>query len=149
MKLQSPIRRGRKGGFTLVEVLLALALSGLLLVAATSLLITLSRAWADRPAARDAFDAHVDGVARFLVTIMDKATMSPKNTEAKSPIFLDQPVGFSDADDPLISFFVREAPPLLVWPRGLAPRVQKWTENFGDPGRGRPDFRQFSGFFPK
>jgi prepilin-type N-terminal cleavage/methylation domain-containing protein len=131
MKLYSSSRGGRKGassrgkksGFTLVEVLLALALSGLLLVAATSLLITLSRAWADRPAVRDAFDAHVDGVARFLVTIMDKATMPPKASDAKSPIFLDQPVGFSEADDPLISFFVREAPPLLVWPRGLAPRV--------------------------
>ena len=73
---------GRKG-FTLVEVLLALAISGLLLTAATSLLITLSRAWAERPATRDAFDAHVDGVARFFVSIMDKATMAPGSENAK------------------------------------------------------------------
>jgi prepilin-type N-terminal cleavage/methylation domain-containing protein len=110
-------------GFTLVEVLLALAISGLLLTAATSLLITLSRAWAERPATRDAFDAHVDGVARFFVSVMDKATMAPGSENAKSPIFLDRPVDFSDAEDPLISFFVREAPPVLVWSHGLAPRV--------------------------
>jgi prepilin-type N-terminal cleavage/methylation domain-containing protein len=116
------VMHGRKG-FTLVEVLLALAISGLLLTAATSLLITLSRAWAERPATRDAFDAHVDGVARFFISIMDKATMAPGSENAKSPIFLDRPVDFSDVEDPLISFFVREAPPVLFWPHGLAPRV--------------------------
>ena len=121
-KVGVPVKHGRRG-FTLVEVLLALAISGLLLTAATSLLITLSRAWAERPATRDAFDAHVDGVARFFVSIMDKATMAPGSENAKSPIFLDRPVDFSDVEDPLISFFVREAPPVLVWPHGLAPRV--------------------------
>ena len=112
-----------RGAFTLIEVLIALAIAGLVLSAATSLLVTISRAWADRPATRDAFDAHVNGVGRFLVTLMDKATMPPGPSGQTGPISLGRPIGFSDTEDPLVSFFVREAPPLLVWPRGLAPRV--------------------------
>jgi len=40
-------------GFSLVEVLLALAIGGLVLMAASSLLVTISQAWANRPATRD------------------------------------------------------------------------------------------------
>ena len=64
----------RKGGFSMIEVLLALAIGGLVLTAASSLLITISRAWAERPATRDAFDAHVNGVAHFLTAILEEAT---------------------------------------------------------------------------
>ena len=53
----------RVRGFTMVEVLLAMALGGLVLAAASALLVTLAQAWANRPATRDAFDAHVNGVA--------------------------------------------------------------------------------------
>ena len=47
-----------KRGFTMVEVLLALSIGSLVLISATSLLMTISQAWANRPATRDAFDAH-------------------------------------------------------------------------------------------
>ena len=62
-------------------------------------------------------------VAKDIATLMDKATMPPGSSGQTGPISLGRPVGFSDTEDPLVSFFVREAPPLLVWPRGLAPRV--------------------------
>ena len=65
----------KKQGFSMVEVLLALAIGGLVLTAATSLLITISNAWANRPATRDAFDAHVNGVANFLSAIIEEATL--------------------------------------------------------------------------
>ncbi|MFP6886578.1 MAG: type II secretion system protein, partial [Opitutales bacterium] len=95
-----------RGAFTLIEVLIALAIAGLVLSAATSLLVTISRAWADRPATRDAFDAHVNGVGRFLATLMDKATMPPGSSGQTGPINLGRPIGFSDTEDPLVSFFV-------------------------------------------
>ena len=50
----------------MIELLLAMAIGGMLLVGAVSLLVTMSQAWANRPAAEDAFDAHVNGVANFL-----------------------------------------------------------------------------------
>ena len=64
----------RNHGFSLVEVLLALAVGGVVLMAASSLLVTISQAWANRPATRDAFDAHVNGVAHFLTAMLEEAT---------------------------------------------------------------------------
>ena len=63
-------------GFTIMEVLLALSIGGLVLVTATSLLVTISQAWAKRPATRDFFDAHVNGVADFLSSVLDQAGIS-------------------------------------------------------------------------
>ena len=110
-------------GFSMIEVLLALAIGGLVLTAATSLLITISRAWAERPATRDAFDAHVNGVAHFLTAVLEEATLPILNRSGDQAIDLQRPVGYSDSEDPLIHFYMREAPPLLVWPGGPASRV--------------------------
>ncbi|MBG29002.1 MAG: hypothetical protein CMI31_03220 [Opitutae bacterium] len=103
-------------GFTLIEVLLALAVASLILIAATSLLVTLSRAWAERPAAREAFDAHVNGVARFLTTTLSKAVPTPLLPNEPA-IRLDRPIGLDEIDAPLISFSLKDAPPVLYWPR--------------------------------
>lgn len=108
--------RRNKTGFTLIEVLLALAIASLVLIAATSLLVTLSRAWAERPAAREAFDAHVNGVARFLTSTLAKAVPSPLLPKEPA-IRLDHPIGHDEIEAPLISFSLKEAPPVLYWPR--------------------------------
>ncbi len=113
----------KEKGFSMIEVLLALAIGGLVLTAATSLLITISRAWAERPATRDAFDAHVNGVAHFLTAVLEEATLPTINRSGDQIIDLQRPVGFSESEDPLVHFFLREAPPLLVWPDGPASRV--------------------------
>ena len=106
----------RSRGFTLIEVLLALALASLLLISATSLLVNLSKAWVKRPATRDAFDSHVNGVARFLGATLNKAVpsvLSPKD----SSIRLEHPIGFDEINPPLITFSLQEAPPVLYWAR--------------------------------
>ena len=83
----------RKRGFSMIEVLLALTIGGLVLMAATSLLITISRAWAERPATRDAFDAHVNGVAHFLTAVLEEATLATLNRSGDDVIDLQRPVG--------------------------------------------------------
>ena len=112
-----------KKGFSLVEVLLALAVGGIVLMAASSLLVTISQAWANRPATRDAFDAHVNGIAHFLTAMLEEASGSGANSKGNNVIELARPVGFSDRDDPLIKFYLPEAPPFFYWPHGLASRV--------------------------
>ena len=110
-------------GFSMIEVLLALVIGGLVLTAATALLITISGAWANRPATRDAFDAHVNGVAYFLNSTIEEAVL-PDVVKAGSERFdLRRPVGFSRSDDPLIHFYLKEGPPLFFWPNGPAPRI--------------------------
>ena len=75
-----------KKGFSLVEVLLALAVGGIVLMAASSLLVTISQAWANRPATRDAFDAHVNGIAHFLTAMLEEASGSGANSKGNNVI---------------------------------------------------------------
>jgi len=122
------VRKGK--GFSLVEVLLALAIGGLILTAATALLVTISQAWANRPATRDAFDAHVNGVANFLTAMLEEATLPEGINSAKKAISLDRVPGFSETDDPLVRFYLREAPPLFFWPEpgAVASRVHGFLQ---------------------
>ena len=101
-------------GFSLIEVLLALAVGGIVLMAASSLLVTISQAWANRPATRDAFDAHVNGIAHFLTAVFEEATYPNENSKSFGGVELERPVGFSDREDPLIKCFLPEAPPFFI-----------------------------------
>ena len=113
----------KKRGFSMIELLLAMAIGGMLLVGAVSLLVTMSQAWANRPATRDAFDAHVNGVANFLQATLEEASLPSAKGAGNKIVDLQRPVGFSDSDEPLIHFYLKEAPPLFVWPNGVASRV--------------------------
>jgi len=110
-------------GFTLVEVLLALSIGSLILVAATALLITIAQSWANRPATRDAFLSHVNGVSNFLSVILEEASFSITSKAGDPLVNLKRPTGFSSTDDPLVHFFLKEAPPLFYSPHGPAVRV--------------------------
>lgn len=121
-------------GFSLVEVLLALAIGGLVLMAASALLVTISQSWANRPATRDAFDAHVNGVAHFLTAILEEATAPGFVGKDNHAVGLGRPVGFSESDDPLIRFYLRAAPPLFFWPYGPATRVHAYMNLDGRDG---------------
>ena len=88
----------------MIELLLAMAIGGMLLVGAVSLLVTMSQAWANRPATRDAFDAHVNGVANFLQATLEEASLPSAKGAGNKIVDLQRPVGFSDSDEPLIHF---------------------------------------------
>ena len=121
-------------GFTLVEVLLALSIGSLVLVAATSLLITIAQAWANRPATRDAFLSHVNGVSNFLSIILEEASFSIASKAGDPLIDLKRPTGFSSTDDPLVHFFLKEAPPLFFSPHGPAVRIHTFIYPDQDEG---------------
>ena len=118
----------KQPGFSLVEVLLALAVGGLVLMSASSLLVTISQSWANRPATRDAFDAHVNGIAHFLTAVLEEATLAKEGSGDADMVELLRPVGFSETKDPLIKFYLREAPPLFFWPHGLASRIHVYFQ---------------------
>jgi prepilin-type N-terminal cleavage/methylation domain-containing protein len=118
----------KQPGFSLVEVLLALAVGGLVLMSASSLLVTISQSWANRPATRDAFDAHVNGIAHFLTAVLEEATLAKEGSGGADMVELLRPVGFSETKDPLIKFYLREASPLFFWPHGLASRVHVYFQ---------------------
>jgi prepilin-type N-terminal cleavage/methylation domain-containing protein len=55
----------RSGGFTLLEVILAVTIAGALLAAAATLMVAVTNAWLQRQD-RHFFEDHVDGVTEFL-----------------------------------------------------------------------------------
>lgn len=126
--------KSRRNGFTLVEVLLALSIGSLVLVAATALLITIAQSWANRPATRDAFLSHVNGVSNFLTIILEEASFSITSKTGDPLVDLKRPTGFSSTDDPLIHFFVKEAPPLFYNPHGPAVRLHAFIYPDEDEG---------------
>lgn len=78
-----------KRAFTLLEVILAIAITGFVLAAATSFVVSVSRIWVDREE-RHFFEDHVDGVTEFLnacfasagmeITMEDSSTEDSTNT---------------------------------------------------------------------
>ena len=67
------IKRTRsRSGMTLIEVVLALAVAGFLLTAATTFVVSISNIWAER-SQRNFFEDHVDGVTEFVNVMLRSA----------------------------------------------------------------------------
>jgi len=64
----------RPGGFTLLEVLLAVAITGFVLAAASTLLVSVTNIWSSR-LDHNSFEDHVDGVAEFVQSSFTRAGM--------------------------------------------------------------------------
>lgn len=62
----------RQQGFTLIEVLLAITITGFVLAGATSLIVSVSNIWTNRQSSHF-FGDHVDGVAEFLKASFSEA----------------------------------------------------------------------------
>lgn len=132
-------------GFTLLEVILAVAVAGALLAAAASLMVSVADAWMDRQN-RHFFEDHVDGVTEFLQTSFiasaSEITVTSSNNingapssgqsptapgnpqdgstallrQVEQPITWERPPGFASLRDPLLHFRLKERPVLLVQP---------------------------------
>ncbi len=113
-------------GFTLIEILIVLALGGLLLVAVSSLMfgiVKLSNDMRSQPY----FDAHADNCVRFLTYLFEtpnrtgtsqqqgggNAARGQQGQEAGTLAWKQIP-GASFADDPVLSITVEEEMPLLL-----------------------------------
>ncbi|MEM8867274.1 MAG: prepilin-type N-terminal cleavage/methylation domain-containing protein [Verrucomicrobiota bacterium] len=66
------IRSEERAGFTLIEIILAIAVAGLVLAAAASFLVSISNIWVTRKE-RNFFEDHVDGVTEFLRASFDQS----------------------------------------------------------------------------
>jgi prepilin-type N-terminal cleavage/methylation domain-containing protein len=94
MLKQFPQTTRTKQGMTLLEVILAIAVAGLLLTAATSLVTSLSSIWMSRQD-RNFFDDHADGVAEFI-----RASFQQAGTEIALDSNTDTPEAEPDATPP-------------------------------------------------
>lgn len=70
------LHKSTKAGFSLLELLLAVALGGLLLTAISFQIVSLSNIWLNR-ADDDFFTEHANGVASFITASFDRASAPP------------------------------------------------------------------------
>lgn len=116
------MRRTRAHGFSLVEVLLAIALAGGLIIAANMFILSMGELWG-RGTDERMFEQHVRGVSRFLENLSRSAVAS----DQEGTIFkMDTPKGYESLGAPLLNFEVKEAPGVCVWPGKPLPRVVVW-----------------------
>ncbi len=136
MKTRLPVLPSGKGksAFTLVEVLIALALTGMLLTGLTMLTFQIMQAWAQQ-AEDPLFDRHVDGLRRVLEECVAETVDASDSQGARRAInsVLTQPPG---------SVNVSRAPYLRI--TGAPPFIAGETQPLGDV-RGWLVFEEGSG----
>jgi prepilin-type N-terminal cleavage/methylation domain-containing protein len=112
-------QRSRNSGFSLLEVLLSLAVGGMLLTGATAYTISISNIWINEDDGQF-FQQHVDGVEFFLNNALAHSEAIEKEEGA---IAWSRPPGFSEFDDPLLAFQLKEAPAILSYGEAPLPAV--------------------------
>ena len=109
-------------GFTLLEVLIAMALAALVLVAMNTFIFSMSELWGRNTDLR-LFDQHVRAVSRFLERELRAAALPPAGTANQAPITAQEIHTQSGATETLLTFELFEGSRLFVWPGQPLPEV--------------------------
>lgn len=117
----SPAGFSRRG-FSLLEVLLALALVGLVLVAMNSFIFSMSELWGRNNDVR-AFDQHVRNVTRFLEGELRTAALPPNGNAKEAAVAPQEVRNHSGVIEPLITFELPSGSRLINWPERPLPDV--------------------------
>ena len=113
---REPRRTGQPtNAFTLLEILLALALVSLMLVALNTFVFSMGELWG-RGADVRLFDQHVRAVTRFLEHELRGAVLPPAALARSTPIALQQITPQGGVSDYLFTFELPAGSRLFVWP---------------------------------
>jgi len=121
----APIRAGirhRAAGFTLLEILLALALTSLVLVSLNVFVFSMGELWGRNTEVR-LFDRHVRAVTRYLEQELRAAALPPAAAAGSSPIAPQEIRPRNGVTDNLLTFELLAGSRLLTWPDRPLPEV--------------------------
>lgn len=116
-----PCRAGSPG-FTLLEILLALALTALVLVALNTFIFSMGELWGRNADVR-LFDQHVRAVTRFLQYELRTASLPPWAQPNSSPVGLQDIRPQNGAQEKLLTFELPAGCRLFTWPDKPLPEV--------------------------
>src|SRR5471030_1479308 len=97
------LRSRPSGGFTLLEILLSLALVGLMLVGLNTFVFSMGELWGKNTDVR-LFDQHVRAVTRYLQDAVRTATLPPAGAPNSTPIGVQMITPANGASDNLVTF---------------------------------------------
>jgi prepilin-type N-terminal cleavage/methylation domain-containing protein len=112
----------RRHGFTLIEILLSLALVSVVLVAMNSFIFSMGELWGKNTDVR-LFDQHVRAVTRFLEHELRGAVLPPAAQPNSNPIGLQEVRPQNGATEKLLTFELMSGSRLMSWPDRPLPEV--------------------------
>lgn len=117
-------RRPRRSSsaFTLIEILLALSLVGLVLVALNTFVFSMGELWGKNQDVR-LFEQHVRAVTRFLENELRTAAFPPAAVPGGAPITVQEIRPQSGSTANLLTFELPEGSRLIAWPDRPLPEV--------------------------
>jgi prepilin-type N-terminal cleavage/methylation domain-containing protein len=112
----------RVRAFTLLEILLALALVALLLVGLNTFVFSMTELWGKRSDVR-LFDQHVRAVTRFLEHELRAAVLPPAARPNSTPIAMQEVQPQSGMTEKMVTFELPAGSRLISWPERPLPEV--------------------------
>lgn len=109
-------------GFTLIEILLSLALIAIVLVSMNSFIFSMGELWGRNADVR-LFDRHVGAVTRYLQHELRLAALPPAAAPGSTPVGLQDVRPENGASDKLLTFELPSGSRLLNWPDRPLPEV--------------------------
>lgn len=103
----------QRAGLTLIEMILTLAIVGMVMMALAFHTFSLSRIWMD-DTDHDFFQQHAEGVALFINSALSQSRASTAEGTEALPVQWGRPPDWSELDPPLLMFRQTEAPPLFA-----------------------------------
>lgn len=116
------VRRDRVRGFTLIEILLSLALVALLLVAMNTFVFSMGELWGQRTDVR-LFEQHIRAVTRFLEHELRAAALPPAARANSTPIALQEIRPQNGMMEKMLTFELPGGSRLFNWPERPLPEV--------------------------
>lgn len=112
-----------RAGFTLLEILLSVALAGLTLVAMNTFIFSMGELWGQRTDIR-LFDQHVRAVTRFLEHELRTAAFPPAvRPNTKSAVAVQEVRPASTGTEKLLTFELPGGSRFFTWPERPLPEV--------------------------
>jgi prepilin-type N-terminal cleavage/methylation domain-containing protein len=112
----------RNRGFTLIEVLLAMFLAGLVLVGLNTFIFSMSELWGRNSDVR-LFDQHVRAVTRFLQKEIMSASLPPNAGVNATPVGVQQITPTGGSQENMITYMELTGNRTLSWPGNPLPEV--------------------------
>jgi prepilin-type N-terminal cleavage/methylation domain-containing protein len=115
-------RPSTRGGFTLLEILISLALVSLVLVSLNTFIFSMGELWGRNTDVR-LFERHVRAVTRFLEHELRAAALPPAATPNSKPIALEDVRPQNGPTEKLLTFELPGGSRLIMWPDRPLPEV--------------------------
>jgi prepilin-type N-terminal cleavage/methylation domain-containing protein len=123
----------RTRGFTLIEVLLSMALAALVLVSLNTFVFSMGELWGKNADLR-LFDQHVRAVTRFLQHEVLRASLPPAAASNSTPVGVSPITPQSGTQENLVTFMQLSGSRILLWPDNPLPEVYCSLEVRRDQG---------------